>query len=55
MKLNFFQIETAIKSILVGILETLNERRSHCVGTETEDDNSSTQFLTIAKKIHSWT
>ena len=38
LKMIFLQIETAIKSRLAGILETPNQRRVHCVGTEAEDD-----------------
>ena len=47
IKMNLPQIETAIKSGFARILETLNQRRSYCVGTE--DDNSSTQFLQMQK------
>ena len=54
MKMNFLWFETTIKSKLARILETLNERRSHCVGTEAEDGNSSTQFLTNAEKSAHW-
>ena len=46
--MHFLQIETAIKSILAPILETLNQCRSHRDGNEAENDNSeksSTQFL----------
>ena len=49
MEMNFLQTETAIKSRIATILETLNPRRSHCVGIEAEDDNSSTQFLRMQK------
>ena len=45
MKRIFFQLEIAIKSRVAPILETLNQRRSHCVGIQAEDDNSSTKFL----------
>ena len=47
--MNFLQIETAVKSRLARILEKIPERRSHCVSTETESDNSSTQFLQMQK------
>ena len=50
LKMIFLKIETAIKSRLSRILKTPNQRRSHCVATEAEDDNSSTQFLQIQKK-----
>ena len=52
IKMNFLQIETAIKSRLASIQESINQRRSHCVGIEAEDDiskNSSTQFLKTQK------
>ena len=49
MKKNFLQIETAIKSRFARYIETLNQRRCHCVGTEAEADNSSTQFLQVQK------
>ena len=48
IKMNFLRIETATRSWLAGIVETLSQRRSHCVVIEAEDDNSensSTQFL----------
>ena len=45
VKMNLFLIETAKESKLAGILETLKQRRSHCVGIEAEDNNSSKQFL----------
>ena len=50
--MNFLQIETIMKSRLGRIPETLNQRHSHCVGIEAEDDNSensSTQFLEMQK------
>ena len=49
LKKNFLQIETAIKSRLARNLETLNQRRSHCVGTEVEHDKSVTQFFQLHK------
>ena len=49
MKKNFLQIQTAIKSRLARILETLNQRRSHCVGTEAGNYQRSTQFLEMQK------
>ena len=49
MRMNFLQIETAVKSRVVLLLETLKERRSHCAGFEAEDDNSSTGFLQMQK------
>ena len=48
LKMNFLQIENAIKSELARILETLNQRRINCVGFEAQEENSgnsSTQFL----------
>ena len=48
-KKNFLQFGTLIKSRLARILETLSQCRIHCVGTETEDNNSSTQFLQLQK------
>ena len=53
MKLNFFQTETTVKSRLSCILKTLNQRRSHCVGIEAEEDtskNSSSELLQMQKK-----
>ena len=47
--MNFVQSETAIKSTIVRILKVLNQRRSHSLGTEAEDDNRSTQFLQMQK------
>ena len=47
-QVNFFQIETATKSILAHVLEKLNQRLNHCVGFQAEDEFSrimSTQFL----------
>ena len=49
INMNFFQIETAIKNILAGIVQTLNQRHSHCVCVEAEDNYSSTQFLKCRK------
>ena len=49
MKMNFFQIEIPLNSTLARIPETLNQHRGHCVGTEAEDNNSSTQFLQMQK------
>ena len=48
LKINFLQVETAIKSTLAHV-ETQNQRRSHSFGTEAEDDNSSAQFLQMQK------
>ena len=57
MKLNFIEVETAIKTKLCGILEQLNQRRNRaervssfvddCVVEEEED--LSTQFLQMQK------
>ena len=49
MKMNFLQTENAIQSRLARIQGTLYQRCSHCVGTEAEEDNSSTQVLQIQK------
>ena len=49
MKMNFQQTSTTIKNRLARILEVLNQCRSHCVGIEAEDDNSSTQFYKSRK------
>ena len=59
MKLKFLEIETAIKSKLALILETLNERRcrkqrdfefeDHCFEDENEEKDASTQFLQMQK------
>ena len=52
LKRNFFEIETTTKSRLARILEVLNQRRSHSVGIEAEEDNSkisSTNFLQMHK------
>ena len=49
MKMNFLHTETAIKSKLARILETLSPRRSNRVGIEAEHDNSSTQLLEMQK------
>ena len=48
-KMNFLQIETGTKTRLARILETLNQRRIHCVGDEAKDDNSSIEFLQMQK------
>ena len=58
MKLNFFEVETAIKIKLCAILEQLNQRRNQaerlsnfvddCV-VEEEEKDSSTQFLQMQK------
>ena len=51
-KLNFYQSQTAINSSLARIPKTLNERRSHCVGIEADNNNSenrSTQILKMQK------
>ena len=55
MKLNFLEIETAIKSKLTRTLESLNERRcrnqrvfefeDHCFEDDNEEKAASTQFL----------
>ena len=37
MIMNFLQIQTAMKSQLFRILQTLNGRRSHCFGIEAGD------------------
>ena len=53
MKRNILQIETAIKSTFARILETLNQRRSHCIDFEAEKHDSAhspTQFLQMKKK-----
>ena len=60
MKLNFLEIETAIKSKLARTLETLNERRcrnqrdfefeDHCFEDENEEKDASTQFLQMQRK-----
>ena len=52
MTMNFHPIENAIKGRLACTLETQHQRRSHCVGNETEYNNSedsSTQFLQMQK------
>ena len=49
MKMNFLEIETAIKSKLGRIVETVNQRRTYCVGIETGDKKTSTQFLQMQK------
>ena len=55
LKLHFFQIETVIRSRLARILEKIDQRRSHCFGTEPEDDNRSEQFLQMQKNLNSLT
>ena len=59
MKLNFLEIETAIKSKLTRTLESLNERlcrnqrvfdfEEHCFEDDNEEKDSSTQFLQMQK------
>ena len=59
MKLNFLEIETAIKSKLSRTLESLNERRcrnqrefefeDHCFEDDNAEKNASTQFLRMQK------
>ena len=59
MKLNFLEIETAIKSKLTRTLESLNERRcrnqrvfdfeDHCFEEDNEEKDASTQFLQMQK------
>ena len=59
MKLNFLEIETAIKSKLTRTLESLNERRyrnqrvfefeDHCFENDNEEKDASTQFLQMQK------
>ena len=59
MKLNFLEIETAVKSKLTRTLESLNERRcrdqrvfefeDHCFEDENEEKDASTQFLQMQK------
>ena len=59
MKLKFLEIETAIKSKLTRILESLNERRcrnqrvfefeDHCYEDDNEEKDGSTQFLQMQK------
>ena len=52
MKMKFLENQTAIKSRFARNLETLSQRRSHCVGNEAEDDSSkniSTQLLQMQK------
>ena len=60
MKLKFLEVETAIKSKLIRILESLNERRcrnrrvfefkEHCFEDDNEEKDASTQFLQMQKK-----
>ena len=60
MKLNFIEVETAIKIKLCAILEQLNQRRNRaervsnfvddCIVGEDEEDDLSTQFLQMQKK-----
>ena len=52
-RMNFHRTETATRSRLARIQETLTQRRGHCVGVVAEDDNfenSSTQFPQMQKK-----
>ena len=56
MKLNFFEVETAIKAKLCAVLEQLNQRRNgvsifvdDCI-VEEEEKDLSTQFLQMHKK-----
>ena len=59
MKLNFLEVETAIKSKLPRFLEFLNERRyrnqcvfefeHHCFEDDNEEKDASTQFLQMQK------
>ena len=59
MKLKLLEIETAIKSKLIGTLESLNERRcrnqrvfefeDHCFEDDNEEKDASTQFLQTQK------
>ena len=59
MKLNFIEVETAIKIKLCAILEQLNQRRNRaervsdfvydCI-VEEEEKGLSTQFLQMQKK-----
>ena len=58
MKLNFIEVETAIKIKLCAILEQFNQRRNQAerlsnfvddCAVEEEQKNSSTQFLQMQK------
>ena len=59
MKLNFLEVETAIKCKLTRTLETLNERRcrnqrvfvfkDRCLEDDSEEKDASTQFLQMQK------
>ena len=59
MKLNFLEVETAIKSQLTRTLESLNERgyrnqrvfelEDHCFEDDNEEKDASTQFLQMQK------
>ena len=56
MKLNFIEIETAIKMKLCAVLEQLNQRRNRvsifvndCIVEEEEEKDSSTQILQMQK------
>ena len=40
LKMNFLQIVTTKESNLARILETLDQRRTHCIGLKAEDFNS---------------
>ena len=47
--MNCLEFETAIESKHARFLETLNQRRSHCVVIEAEHDNNSTHLLQMNK------
>ena len=56
IKLNFIEVETAIKMKLCAVLEQLNQRRNRvsksvddCIVTEEEEKELSTQFLQMQK------
>ena len=56
MKLNFIEVETAIKTKLCAVLEQLNQRRNRvsnfvdgCIVVEEEEKNLSTHFLQMQK------
>ena len=56
MRVNCRHTDTAMKSKVAVILETLNQRDSHCIAIELEDDNSekklNTVFTIAAKSTH---
>ena len=52
MQTIFFQVEAAVKNRLACILETINQRRSHCVGVEAKEENNSTLSTNARKPIH---